>query len=829
MRDQLSDAYPASAWHWGHYTLDPSRRQLTQQGQPVEIEDRVFDLLVLLLQHRERALDRQELCSSIWGKRPVSDATLRQLVYAARRAVGDDGNQQHTISTLYGRGLQWVAPVEMVFVVSDEPGDAVRTPAPEPEVVDTVPVSPVPNAAVTDGDLSVPSVIVATPSRRRLWFGLTTVLAVLVVGGVWFGVRTRQAPVATGAAPRVAIEPFSNATGDKSLDWIGNGLPGLLNAVLEQQGGIDVVDGRVVARALELQPTNGRSHEQQVRFATSANVLVGGSLSKLTGALYALKLRIARDNEAPVEVTLTGSKPGLLAADAAPRIRSALGLNEARVSVHRLPRDAFLAEAYARGRDFADRGKWSDAIELFRICVKGAPDFLPARLWLGTAQFDTDDNAGGLKTLQEVAALAARQGDLRMQARALEEVGHQARAVNDTPRALAYLQQAATLAQRSGDVQTETAARAMLADVLNKAQKPAASRRELRAAEALAVQHPELWSERALLYDMQGSIAGDNNDQQGAATAARAALQVREAMGDEQGVIVSMFNLALPLRALHMDAESLALSVQCYRRAVTANNVNMQFACGANTAATLLDFGLAESTEAVASQLDPIAGRSQIAEFQVLALQLRGLGALQRGDFAAALADLRKGDAVTDVSKLEYPAFLDQVAYQALATFAAAPQDMPAYSKRFDVWSAAHLKDTGFAQRHALVRALAAAAGHRPGEALDLLKEAAKAAPLPGDGDIEIRMGALLIALADHDQAAATIALADYDPQKTEDPGVLRLYARWMHQNGDAASTQRAEARLAQLQAQGRAAMKTAGLDSGQLLSGPAPSHASGG
>lgn len=125
MQTLLSNAMPASAWRWGAYLLRPAQRQLLRDGEPIEVEDRVFDLLQLLLQQRERPLLRQEVIAALWGKRPVGDATLRQLVYKARQAIGDDGEHQATIATLYGRSLQWVAPVTPVFA-----SPAAPTPAP---------------------------------------------------------------------------------------------------------------------------------------------------------------------------------------------------------------------------------------------------------------------------------------------------------------------------------------------------------------------------------------------------------------------------------------------------------------------------------------------------------------------------------------------------------------------------------------------------------------------------------------------------------------------------------------------------------------------------
>lgn len=112
MQSGRESSQPAPAWRSRDYVLKPAQRLLLHHGEPVHVEERVFDLLVLLLRHHHRALQQREIISALWGNRPVSDATLRQLVYKARRVLGDDGEHQATIRTLYGRSLQWVGPVE---------------------------------------------------------------------------------------------------------------------------------------------------------------------------------------------------------------------------------------------------------------------------------------------------------------------------------------------------------------------------------------------------------------------------------------------------------------------------------------------------------------------------------------------------------------------------------------------------------------------------------------------------------------------------------------------------------------------------------------------
>jgi len=85
-----------------------------EDGAPVPVEPKVFDLLVYLIRHRDRVLSRDELLREVWDGREVSDATLGNHVMSARRVLGDDGDRQATIQTVRGRGYRFIAPVEEV-------------------------------------------------------------------------------------------------------------------------------------------------------------------------------------------------------------------------------------------------------------------------------------------------------------------------------------------------------------------------------------------------------------------------------------------------------------------------------------------------------------------------------------------------------------------------------------------------------------------------------------------------------------------------------------------------------------------------------------------
>ena len=89
--------------------IDPACREIRRAGSAVHLEPQAFDLLVLLIEHRDRVLAKTDLLDGVWGHRFLSEANLTTRVKEARRAVGDDGASQHTIRNSRNRGYRFVA------------------------------------------------------------------------------------------------------------------------------------------------------------------------------------------------------------------------------------------------------------------------------------------------------------------------------------------------------------------------------------------------------------------------------------------------------------------------------------------------------------------------------------------------------------------------------------------------------------------------------------------------------------------------------------------------------------------------------------------------
>jgi DNA-binding winged helix-turn-helix (wHTH) protein len=96
---------------FGEYRIDLERRELWHAETPVHVEPQVFDLLVCLVQNRDRVVSKDDLIASVWGDRIISESTLTSRINAARKAIGDSGGDQKLIRTVPRKGLRFVGAV----------------------------------------------------------------------------------------------------------------------------------------------------------------------------------------------------------------------------------------------------------------------------------------------------------------------------------------------------------------------------------------------------------------------------------------------------------------------------------------------------------------------------------------------------------------------------------------------------------------------------------------------------------------------------------------------------------------------------------------------
>lgn len=96
------------------FELDAGRRELLCDGQPVEIQPLVLELLLYLVCNRDRVVSKDELLTKLWADSHVTEASLSRAVSLARRAIDDSDKSDPLIRTHLRIGFRFCGEVQDV-------------------------------------------------------------------------------------------------------------------------------------------------------------------------------------------------------------------------------------------------------------------------------------------------------------------------------------------------------------------------------------------------------------------------------------------------------------------------------------------------------------------------------------------------------------------------------------------------------------------------------------------------------------------------------------------------------------------------------------------
>lgn len=108
-------------YQFENFKLNLQQALLIRGDEEVALEPRAYDLLLLLIQHRDRVVSKDEIIEHVWQGRFTSDTAVTTCLKTLRKALQDDGEQQRFIRTQRGRGFRFVAEVRETTELSAEP------------------------------------------------------------------------------------------------------------------------------------------------------------------------------------------------------------------------------------------------------------------------------------------------------------------------------------------------------------------------------------------------------------------------------------------------------------------------------------------------------------------------------------------------------------------------------------------------------------------------------------------------------------------------------------------------------------------------------------
>ena len=116
----MSERVKQNGYEFGPFRLNAAERLLLRDGESVPLTPKAFDLLLALVEHHGRLLEKDELLKLVWPGTFVEEANLSYNISHIRKALGDGENGQKFIETVPKRGYRFVASVKEVEEESAE-------------------------------------------------------------------------------------------------------------------------------------------------------------------------------------------------------------------------------------------------------------------------------------------------------------------------------------------------------------------------------------------------------------------------------------------------------------------------------------------------------------------------------------------------------------------------------------------------------------------------------------------------------------------------------------------------------------------------------------
>lgn len=340
-------------YEFGPFRIDPVHRLLLREKQPVPLQPKAFDILVVLVENSEKVVLKDDLLKAVWPDTFVEESNLAQNIFVLRKTLGDAVGENRYIVTVPGRGYRFVGEVRAGG--GEEKAEA--------ELI---------VRSRTRSD-----VVIEERNSLLPMIGAVAVISALALAAGAISYRVyhahrveRSATVATAVPVKVrrsvAVLGFRDLSGRPEDAWLSTALAEMLNTELAAGEKLRLVPGEDVARTkldLLLPDADSLSKDtlSRVHRSLGTDVVVLGSYASLGGRSRGsirvdLRLQDAVAGETIAEVATTGTEDDLfdLVSRAGRQLREKLGLgavttSEAVSVKASLPANPEAARLYAEG------------------------------------------------------------------------------------------------------------------------------------------------------------------------------------------------------------------------------------------------------------------------------------------------------------------------------------------------------------------------------------------------------------------------------------------------------------------------------------------------
>lgn len=262
---------------FAEFNLDAELRTLRRKGAEVHLAKRPFDVLLFLIENRERVVSREELLDRFWQGHEVYDDALRKCVRAIRTALDDVGKSPRFIETRRGSGFRFIGAVSEASVFTNYKLEDQEPPTNNKEERQVA------------------------PKHRKLLFAVVAVVLVSLTALVFFAYRGQVNSVKPKTLPEVvttrhsiAVLPLKNLTGEAANDYLSDGIT---ESLINELSRIESL--KVISRSSVFQFKNKEIPPQEIGGKLGVETVLEGGLRQ-SGEQLRVEVRLVNTTDGTV-------------------------------------------------------------------------------------------------------------------------------------------------------------------------------------------------------------------------------------------------------------------------------------------------------------------------------------------------------------------------------------------------------------------------------------------------------------------------------------------------------------------------------------------------
>ncbi len=203
----MLDLLESKVYEFDEFRLDAKSHRLFRRssGELVPLTPKAIELLLVLIQNKQRILSKDELLETIWGDSIVEESNLSQTIFVLRKALGENTKEPRFILTVPNRGYQFIA--------------SVRELGTENKILDEEFLSELPNVTSdSEAQISNSKSQISNRKFQIKWLAILLVL-LLAFGIYWFYPAAK--PVTVSDVKSIAVLPFEDLSQEQTEKYLG--------------------------------------------------------------------------------------------------------------------------------------------------------------------------------------------------------------------------------------------------------------------------------------------------------------------------------------------------------------------------------------------------------------------------------------------------------------------------------------------------------------------------------------------------------------------------------------------------------------------------------